>query len=135
MKRSVCEVAELGWDPATPLGPKNYELPDGNIISVGSPRQLVPELLFRPDLIESLGLSVASRTTANWTTHYNTGVITRQSQTNLPVSLQQMVYSALLTCTPETRRELCGHGAWDAPRALRDRASMTVCSALLFHIS
>lgn len=100
---------------------KTYELPDGNTVTVGLPRQLAPELLFRSDLIDSWRLSVASRTTANWTTHYNSGVIMRTTMPpaqpgGQPVHavppLQQMVYNALLSCSPEVRRELCGHGAW-----------------------
>ena len=116
MKRSVCSVAELGIAEGQVHAPRAYELPDGQQVLVGAPQQLVPELLFRPDLLDTWRLSLVSRTTANWTTHYNSGVVTRAAQSNLPLSLQQMVYSALLACQPEFRRELCGHGAWRAAR-------------------
>lgn len=113
------------------MPPKSYELPDGNVITLGQPRQLVPELLFRPlELIDAWRLSISSRTTANWTTHYNSGVIVRSSLPpnkdgtpgpSYPPPLQQMVYNALLSCNPEIRKELCGHGEGEREGEQRER--------------
>ena len=118
-----------------------YELPDGSAIRVRTPRQLVSELLFRPEVTDiyrallpfSVGptASAPSATVAALLALNATGDLALRpspSQPQQPVAsashtpnaaapwavptpLPSMIHNALLAVSPEARRELCNHSA------------------------
>lgn len=53
LKESLFRVSEQAFheDPAAPVPPVSYELPDGSSIQIGGDRFRVPELMFQPQLI------------------------------------------------------------------------------------
>ena len=95
-----------------------YELPDGNTVRIRTPRQLVPELHFRPEQTDGMRHLLVQRQTPTWTslqqsqsvTMRQTVALTQSTTVTVPVPLPGMIYNALLNCTPESRRDLCNHG-------------------------
>jgi hypothetical protein len=140
IKRTLCGVAEVGFDAAHPPEEKTYELPDGNVVKLRDARQQVCEVVFRAEATEQYKLLVQQRSTTSWFSHYHGGVILRSGQLpqhqqqlhamsghgpqaqppltphqqaqqqTQPIPLQTMIYQALLTCHPDMRREMCHHG-------------------------
>lgn len=85
-----------------------------------APRQLVSELHFRPeqtDALRSLFVqtpALAALQQAQVATLRQTAIVVgaggAQTSSLLPVPLPGMIHNALLSCTPESRRELCNNG-------------------------
>lgn len=62
MKEEICYVASepsKEEDNVTNIQPAKYQLPDGQVVSLGAERFRAPEVLFRPDLVGSEEIGVA----------------------------------------------------------------------------
>jgi actin-related protein len=124
-KKALCSVAEVGFLESDAHAEKAYELPDGTLVRLSRARQLVPELLFRPETVEQFRSVVARHqvTTAvhqlsNATPHSplqrlqppirnEAGEVVSLSPQ--PYPLQSALRWSLGMCAPEVRRDLCGH--------------------------
>ena len=62
LKETVCRLSDRTYDEEENrnIPAVAYELPDGNVIDVGSERFKIPELLFQPELVSDLGLGAAA---------------------------------------------------------------------------
>lgn len=61
MKQSLCEVAPSA-EQMQQTQESSYELPDGNVITIGSEKRRAPEILFTPSFIgKEVRLSPASQ--------------------------------------------------------------------------
>ncbi|KAF0697924.1 Aste57867_11421 [Aphanomyces stellatus] len=97
MKESLCAVPEttLQEELAESVAPEQYELPDGQVVTLGSERFRVPEKLFHPDVIA-----------ADSTTVYSASK-----------GLHRMVYNAVQASDADVRKDLlynmvlCGGGS------------------------
>jgi actin-related protein len=124
VKKSVCSVAEVGFVESPSYPEKGYELPDGSTLRVGRLRQLIPEMYFRPEVVELFSSVMSAHVTTAWHQLHVNGahqplqrltppiknvageVISQQQQ---PFELPRMINWSLGMTLPEPRRDLCNH--------------------------
>ena len=124
-KKALCSVAEVGFVESDAHPEKAYELPDGTVVRLSRARQLVPELLFRPETVEQFR-SVVARHQVTTAFHLLSHAAPHSplqrllppirndagetvSLTAQPFPLQVALRWSLSACAPEVRRDLCGH--------------------------
>jgi len=85
LKESVCRISDSTFDEQSNANIPSigYELPDGNVISVGTDRFSIPELLFNPEPLNEKGFIEEPL-----------------------VGLPQMVWNSISKCDTDIRREL-----------------------------
>jgi hypothetical protein len=123
-KKSLCEVAEVGFDEKRPPAEGRYELPDGTVVTIGKHRQIVSEVHFRHDVMHEFGVVNKMQTSTACNNHSTTSWLRRVpysvrnpatgdvvATTQLPLSLPEMIHRSLSECHPEVRRDLCNHSA------------------------
>jgi actin-related protein len=116
-KHSLLDCLEADWSDVKPAPVKEaqYELPDGNIVTVKDLRRTIAELPFKAELGASLefsryvsGLGGSREPSLGWIESEKARVKKAEDSTGAPspLSVPSMVLSSLLTCTPEVRRDL-----------------------------
>ena len=98
VKETTCRVSDKAFNDADFKNVPSvaYELPDGTVIELGAERFKIPELLFNPDLVESLGLPSAE--TPDW----------RMPDGSPLKGLAEIIMDTINACDVDARKDLFG---------------------------
>jgi hypothetical protein len=98
VKETTCRVSDKAFNDADFKNVPSvaYELPDGTVIELGAERFKIPELLFNPDLVESLGLPASE--TPDW----------RMPDGSPLKGLAEIILDTINACDVDARKDLFG---------------------------
>ena len=98
VKETTCRVSDKKFDDDDFKNVPSvaYELPDGTVVELGAERFKIPELLFNPDLVESLGLPASE--TPDW----------RMPDGSPLKGLAEIILDTINACDVDARKDLFG---------------------------